>query len=148
MERLLEYAGNLPHLLDQIAVFGERFRRTGRIDLLKNVPAEQTGLDLPGDHDQRDRIHVSGRNRGEQIGGARTRSRDADRRPAGDPRIAGCGMSGVLFRPHKDMLDSRAAKGVIKRADRCPRIAEYGGNALLFERFHHRLCACDHPSSS
>jgi hypothetical protein len=43
---------------------------------------------------------------------------------------------------HQDVMDIAVLQRVIRREDRAAGIAEYGGNALLFETFPEYLRAC------
>lgn len=120
VKRFLENPGQLGCPLDNITVFGEWLGRAGDIGLLEHIPAQQIAAHLSGDDHQRNRIHISRGDAGEQVGSTWAGGSYANTDFAGNPRIARCGMSGVLFGAHQNMVEGTADKRIIKRQIAAP----------------------------
>ena len=68
-----------------------------------------------------------------------------DGRLAGHTRVSIGGVPRILFGTDQYMTDTGAGQGVVKRADRCARIAEDGFHTLRFETTDHRFTdGCNH----
>ena len=69
VEGLGDPARDLVGVGDQEVVLGDRHRDAADVGLLEGVGADRGGADLAGDGDDRDRVHVRVRDRGDQVGG-------------------------------------------------------------------------------
>ena len=67
--------------LHQVVVLGDRHRDAGDVGFLEGVGADQRRGHLAGDRDDGDGVHLGVGDRGDQVGGARTRGGHARRRP-------------------------------------------------------------------
>ena len=73
-----DYARELLHILHNIIMLGNRHGNAGNINLLKAVLAEKGRTDIPRNGNQRDGIHVSGRDARNQISRSRAACRNTD----------------------------------------------------------------------
>ena len=74
----------------------------GDIGFLESIVAEQRRRDLPGDGDDRDRVHVGRGDAGDKVQ-PRAGSGKAYAYATACPRIAIRGMRGCLFVPYQDV---------------------------------------------
>ena len=75
------------------------------VRFLERVRADRGPRHLPGDRDDRHRVHVGVGDRGDQVGGARTRGRHADPDLAGRLRVSLGGVAGALLVADQDVPD-------------------------------------------
>ena len=130
-------------VLDQIAVFNKRSHCAGDIHLLEDVPAQQAGGHLPGDRHQGDRIHISGGNAGDEVGGAGAGGHDAHAGLSRDPGIARGHMSGILLGPNQGIADPGCRHQRIHNGtDGGAGVAENAFYPFPQEALHQNLCAC------
>ena len=145
IKRFFKNPSDIFRVLDQITVFDKSFNRTGNVNFLKNIASQQRGNDLAGNNNHRNRIHISGRYSGNQVGCTRTGGNDTDSGFAGHSGITvGC-VSGVLLGTNQHMPDVRAGQRVIKRTDRRSRIAKDRFDTFCFQTADHRFTdGCNH----
>ena len=148
VEGLLEDAGEVARILDQIAAFCEGLARAGDVRLLEDVAPQQVASHLAGDGHQRNGIHIGGGESRDEVGRPGTRSGHADAHPAGSAGVAARGVAGVLFFPHQDVAQRGGVQRVVEGADGRARIAEYDRYALLLQAFHHDLRTGNHNRAS
>ena len=142
MEGLLDDAGDVVGILDQITVLGEGGNRTGDIYLLENITAQQMAGNLTGDGHHRDGIHIGGGNAGDQIGSARAGSYHAHTNFAADAGIAGGHVAGILLGTHQSIADLRVLlQGIHCGADGRACITENMIYLLLQQAFYQCLCS-------
>ncbi len=143
VERLVQDARKLVHVLDEIIVLGAGPRDADRVAFLEGIVADQVRRHLPGDADDRNRIHQRVGQSGDGVGraGARCDQHDADF--AGRARIALCRVHGALLVADEDVLDAvLLVQLVIDRQHGTPRITEDVLDALIGESLKHHLGAC------
>ncbi len=93
------------HMLHDEIVLGDRHRDPGDVHLLKAVEAQKAEIDVPGDRDHRDRIHIGRRDPGDKIGRPGAGRRDADPRFPAGARVAVRGVRRPLLVGRLDMPD-------------------------------------------
>ena len=115
-------------------------RDTGDVGLLEAVGADQVGRHLPGDGDDRDRVHVGVGDRRDQVRGARAAGRHADADAPGGLGVPGGRVTGALLVPDQDVPDHLGVEQrVVGRQDRAARDAEHHVCADPLERVDQRL---------
>ena len=125
MERLVQHARQILDALDQIIMLGAWPRDADRVGFLERVVADQVRRNLPGDADDRDRIHQRVGQAGHRIGGAGSRGDQHAADLAGRARIAFRRVHRALLVPHQDVLHLFLREdGVVDRQHRAARIAE------------------------
>ena len=135
VERLVQDAGEIVDVLDQPVVLGRRPRDADGVAFLEGVVADEMGRHLPGEADDRDRVHQRVGQRRHHVGGARAGGDQRDADAAGRAGIAFGRMAGALLVTDEDMLDIVLLDDlVIDRQDRAAGIAEDVLDALVLQR--------------
>ena len=135
IERLVQHLGEIVDVAHQPVVLGAGPGDADGVAFLEGVVADQMRRHLPGDADQRDRIHQRIRQRRHHVGGAGTRGHQHHARLAGRARIALGGVAGALLVPDQDVLDLALLENlVIDRKHRAARIAEDVLHAMIDQR--------------
>ena len=135
MESLMDDARQVVDVLHQPVVFCAGPRDADRVAFLESVGTDQRGRHLPGQADQRDRIHQRVLQRRHRIGGARPRGHQHDAGLTRRARIALGGMSRPLLVADENVLHRvLLEKLVINRQDRAAGIAEQMLDAIVLER--------------
>ena len=135
MEGLVHHAGQLVHVLHEVVVLAAWPRDPGGVGLLERIVADQVRRHLPGEADDRDRIHQRVGETGHGVGGARPGGHEHDPDLAGRACIAFGGMDGAALLPDQDvtqrvLLEQR----VVDRQDGATGIAEDEFYALVHQR--------------
>lgn len=126
VEGLVDRRRQLVRLFHQPVMLGAGAGDADGIGLLEAVGADQEGRNLPGQHDDGDRIHQRIGQPGDGIGRARSRGDQDDPRLAGRAGIALGHVDGALFVAHQDVPDVVLLENlVINGKYRPARIAEY-----------------------
>ena len=99
-----------------------------------SLPISLAG-DLPGDGDDRDRIHQGVDQAGDEVGGAGTGGGAADADLAGGARVTFGGEGGVLFVPHQDVADLVIVQRVVEGQRDAAGIAEDAIDAFADQAF-------------
>jgi hypothetical protein len=134
VERVLHHLRQLAHVLHEPGVLDDRQRDAGRVGLLEGVGADQVRVDLPGDRDERSRVHPGVGDRGDEVRRAGAGGCDRDTGPAGGARVSLSHVAGALFVAGEDVPDGRAAGDcVVGRQDGAARDAEHHLDALRLE---------------
>ena len=142
VERLVQHLGQIVDVAHQPVVLGAGPGDADGVAFLERVIADQVGRHLPGDADQRDRIHQRVGQRRHHVGGAGTRGHQHHARLAGGARIAFGGVARALLVPHQDVLDVALLKHlVIDRQHRAAGIAEDVLDAMIDQRADDHRCA-------
>ena len=142
IERLVQHLGEIVDVAHQPVVLGAGPGDADGVAFLERVVADQVGRHLPGDADQRDRIHQRVGQRRHHVGGARARGHQHHARLAGGARIAFGGVAGALLVPHQDVLDVALLENlVIDRQHRAAGIAEDVLDAMIDQRADDHRCA-------
>ena len=120
--------------LDYIIVFGDGHCHARDIDFLKRIAPELLKRDVPGNGNQRRRIHIRIGDAGDKIRRAGAAGRKHNTDPAGRTRVAVCGMTGKLLmatcnKAHRAVASQR----VIHRQHAAARIAEHRIDPLLLQ---------------
>ena len=140
VERLLEGIGEVTNILHEKVVLHARTRDAHAVDFLERIAADGVGRDLPGDDHHRHRVHVSGRDARDRIGGARS---GGDEHNAGFARGAGIAVGHVgraLFVAHENVLHVLLGVDlVVDVENRSAGIAEDVLHALVLEELHEDL---------
>ncbi len=118
-----------------------RHRDSGNIHFLKGIQPQKFNIDVSGDCHHRNGIHIGGSNSGDEIGSARTGSRDADTRFSCRAGITVSSMGGTLFMCSTNMVDSILIfiKRIVDVENGAAWIAKYRINALFQQTFHENL---------
>ena len=141
VERLLENAGNVIDILDEIAVLDEGFHRTRDVGLLEYVAAQQFTVYLTGDADQRDAVRKSRGDAGNHICRTGAGGDCTDTGLSGHPCHSARGMRRILLCPYQNRLNFRVQNTVEKRTDRHAGIPEHRGNPLRLKALYDRICS-------
>ena len=143
VECLLDDAGQLGGILDQIGVLGKGRHGAGDVHLLKDVAAQQVAGNLAGNGHHRDGVHVGRGNTGDEVGGAGARGHHTHAHLAGDAGITGCHMARVLLGTHQRIADlGRGTQNIHSRTDRRAGVAKHALYLLTQKGLHQNLCAC------
>ena len=135
MEGLGENPGNLVGVGDQVGVLGDRHGDADDVRFLERVGADHGAVDLPGDGNHGNGVHVRVGNGGHQVGGAGARRRNADTCTAGDHGVAFGRVAGALFVPDQDVPQLGGIhQRVIGRQDRSAGQTEDVFDSELFQR--------------
>ncbi len=142
IERLVQDAREIVDVLHEVIVLRAGARDADRVAFLERVRADQRRADLPGDADNRDRIH-------QRVGEARHRVRRAgagcdehNADLAAGARIAFGRVHGALLVPHEEMLDHRLLEDfVVDRKNGAAGIPEDMLHALIGKGLHEDLSA-------
>jgi hypothetical protein len=135
VEGLVDVLGDLPRVLDEEAVLDDRKRDPGDVRLLEPVGADQVGSDLPRDEDGRDGVEVRVGDRGDQVGGAGTRSCERDADLSGGLGVPLGRVAAALLVAHLDVRDVGVVERVVGREVRAPGDPEDMLHALGLEGF-------------
>ncbi len=107
------------------------------IGFLKGIGADQRCGHLPGDHDQRDGVHIGIGNAGDGIGRARAAGDQNHAGLAGAARIPFCRMGRACFMTHEDMANAVVTEQlVIDRQNGTAGIAENEFHTLRDKAVH------------
>ena len=135
IERLVQHLGEIVDVAHQPVVLGAGPGDADGVAFLERVVADQMRRHLPGDADQRNRIHQRIGQRRHHVGGAGTGGHQHHARLAGRARIAFGGVAGALLVPHQDVLDLALLENlVIDRKHRAAGIAEEMLDAMIDQR--------------
>ena len=88
VERLLDDPGDVPGVLHQVMVLGDRPADLDHRRFLEGVGADDVGGDLAGDRDDRQRVHLGVGQPGDQVQGPGARRRHHDARLAAGAGVA------------------------------------------------------------
>ena len=121
-------------------MLGTVARDADRVRLLEGVGADQAGRHLPGDDDDRDRVHQRVGDAGNDVGRAGAAGDEVDAGLAGRAGIALRGVDGGLFVANEDVPDAPPLLGgpeqrVVDRQHRTAGIAEHDLHAEVAQRF-------------
>ena len=142
VERLVQHAGEIVHVLHEPVVLGARTRDADRIALLKGVVADQVGRHLTGNADDGNGIHQRVREAGDGVGGAGAGRHERDTHLAGRARVALGSVQRPALLAHEDVLDLVLLEQlIVDRQHRAAGIAENVLDALVDERRDHHLGA-------
>ena len=103
VKRLPDDRPQILAVLDQEVVLGGRARDADVIGLLEGVVADQVRGHLPGERDDRDRVHEGVLQRGHEIGAGGPRRHQAHAHLAGRPRVALGGVAGGRLLADEDV---------------------------------------------
>ena len=149
VEGLVNDAGEIVDVLDQIVVLGAGAGDAHGVAFLKGIRADEGGGHLAGDDDDGDGIHQRIGHPGDGVGGAGAGGDERHAHAAGRAGIAFCGMHCALLMTHEHVLDLILLEElVINGQDRAAGIAENLLHALILQRLQNdlrprHLCACD-----
>ena len=90
-------SGNPGHAIDQVGSLGDGLDDGNDVYFLESIPAQQLGRNVSGDRNDGRGIAVGIGNAGDQVGGAGTRSRQADTDLSGDAGKTLRGMRRTLL---------------------------------------------------
>ena len=135
IERLVQHLRQILDPPHQPVVLGAGPGDADGVAFLERVVADQMRRHLPGDADQRDRIHQRVAQRRHHVGGAGARGHQHHAGQSGGARIAFGGVAGALLVPHQDVLDFALLENlVIDRQHRAAGIAEDVLDAMIGQR--------------
>ena len=152
VEGLMQNARQILDAAHEVIVLGAIAGDAGRVAFLERVRADQMRRHLPGDADERDRVHERVGEASDRIGRARPGGDEQHADPAGRAGVAFGRVRGALFMAHENMAERILAEnGVVDRQDRAAGIAEDEVDSLVLQRFDDHLRAghlfrhCDPP---
>ena len=127
-------------------MLGARPGDAGRVSFLKGVVADQMGRNLPGDADQRDRIHLRVEQAGHGVGRAGPRCHQHAADPTGRARIALGRMHRAAFLADQHMADLVLLEHrIVNRQYGAAGITEHGFHAIIRQRRENHLGATHLP---
>ena len=142
IERFVQHARQVGDVLHQIVVLGAGPRDADGVAFLERVVADEMGRDLPGDADDRDRIHQRVGETRDRIGRAGARRHQQCSDFAGRASIAFRSVSRALLVADKDVFDLILLEyGVVDRQNGAARITENVLDALIGQRRDHHFRA-------
>ena len=97
-----------------------------------SVPITEYGT-WPGDHDERDGVHVRVAERRDDVGGGRAARHHGHARTAGGVGVALGHVAGALLVAHEDVADRRVDERVVDGQDRTAGEAEHDLRLLHLE---------------
>ena len=125
IKSFLDRDSEVLHVFDEEVVLDTRPCDADGVAFLERVLADRMRRHLPGDDDQRNRIHIRRRDAGNRVGDARTRRHERDTDLVRRARIAVRSMHGALLVPHQDVLHFVLLEQlVVDVEDSAARIAE------------------------
>ena len=137
VERFVQHLRQIVDVAHQPVVLGAGACDADGVAFLERVIADQMGRHLPGDADQRDRVHQRIGQRGHHVGRAGPRGDECHARLSGRARIALRSMARALLVTHQDVLDIALLENlVIDRKHRAARIPEDVLDPVVLERTH------------
>ena len=141
IKRLLERDGEVLHILHEKVVLDARARDADRVAFLERILTDRVRRDLSGNDDERDRIHVRGRNSGHRVRHPRTRRHQRDADLVRRARIPVGSVDRALFVTHQHMLDLVLLEElVVDVEDRAARVAEDVLDAFLLQATDDDFC--------
>ncbi len=139
----MQDAGEIVDVLHQVIMLGAGPRDADRVAFLERVIADEVGRHLPGEADQRDRVHQCIGEARHCIGRARPRGDQHHAGFAGRAGIAFCRMRRALLVADENVLHLLLLEDlVIDRQDSTARIAEYMLDPLVGQCLQHDFGAC------
>ena len=105
MECLSERARDVLSFGDHEVMLSNRHGHTTDVSLLESVSTQQRATDLTGDSDNRNRVHLSIRERGHQVSSTRAGSRDTDTDLAGNLRVTSGSVASSLLVAHENVAE-------------------------------------------
>ena len=105
VEGVVDHLGDVGCLGHQVVVLGHRHGYAGGVALLECVGADGGVGNLSGHHHHGDGIHVGIAQRGDDVGGRRTRSDHGHAGAAGGVGVPLSHVAGALFVAHQHMAD-------------------------------------------
>ena len=134
VERLFDRVCDILDPLDQEVVFDAGARDADRVDLLKGIRTDHRGGYLSGQDHHRYRVHVSGGDTGDRIGGTRSRCDQNHPDLPGRASVAIRGMRGALLVAYQDMAHVfLREQGVVDVQYGAARVTPDKLHALVFE---------------
>ncbi|MNV76790.1 hypothetical protein D3C71_1701680 [compost metagenome] len=122
-----------------------RHRNAGNIRFLECVRADQAGEDVAGNYHQRNRVHISRRNTGDQVRCARTGSGDTDAYLAARSCVTVRCMNGSLLMPGQHMVEIRKSiERIVNIQNGAARISEHGIDTLQHQAAEQNFRAGNH----
>jgi hypothetical protein len=142
IERLVQNARQIVHVLHEIIVLGAGPRDADRVAFLECVIADQMRRHLARDDDDRDGVHERVGEPGDGVRRARSRGDEHRADLARRARIAFCRVHGALLVADENVLELVLLKqSVIDRQHRAARVAENMLDTLIDERLDHHFRA-------
>ena len=140
--RFGKHAWNILRARDEVGMLDHRIGGSDDIGLLEGVRANRVHAHLPGDHDQRNGVHVRIGDRGDHVRGARAGGHDAHAHTAGRHGIAFGGMACGLLVAHQYESEFRIVLDrMVDRQNRTARNAENVLNSQILQRTNQRFGA-------
>ena len=126
---------------------GRRQAHADRVRLLERIGSELRARHLPGDRDERGRVHEGVGEGGEEVGGPRAGGPHAHTGPTRRPGVALRGMACPLLVSDEHVADPvpGAEERVVDRHVRAPGIAEHEVRAFGDEGLHQQSGAVSRP---
>ena len=120
VESFLQYPAKILAVGDQVVVLGDRARDSHDIGFLEGVIADHVARHLPGEHDERHRVEIGGRQPGHRVGGARSARHQAHAYASGGPGVAVRRMHRPLFVTDQDEPEPPFAVQRVEHRDHDP----------------------------
>ena len=143
VEGLAHDARDLARVGHEPVVLRDRHRDADRVALLERVGADHRVRHLPGDHHDRDRIHVGVAQRRHDVGGSRAARDHRHAGTTGRVRVSLGHVAGALLVTHEDVADRRVDQRVVDGQDRPAGQAEHDFDRLVLEALDEGLGSGD-----
>ena len=141
VECLGERARDVLSFGDHEVVLSNRHGHTADVSFLESVGTQQRATDLTGNSDNRNRVHLSIRERGHQVSSTRAGSRDTDTDFAGNLRVTSGSVASSLLVAHEHMAELfRVINRIVERKHCTTGNAEGYLNTKLFKGSDNGLC--------
>ena len=138
VERLLDDRGEVLAVLHQEVVLGGRARDADVVGLLERVVADRGRRHLPGEGDDRDRVHQRVLERGDQVGRGRSGGDETDTDLAGRPRVPFRRVPGGSLLAYQHVAQAlEVVQGVVDRQDRAAGQTEDEIHAFPLDALEH-----------
>ena len=135
VDGFLQNARQVFGVVHQVAVFDDAQGHAKDVGFLKGVGTNQSGGDLPGDHQQGDGIHVGIGNASDQVGGAGAGGGNTNPQLATGPGITVCRQGAGLLVAAQHMLHTHVIhQRVVQGHDAATRIPENRADVMAVER--------------
>src|SRR4029077_1688907 len=113
VERFVDHARQLVDVGDQVAVLGDGAGGADDVGFLEGIAPDLSAGDLAGDGDHRHRVHVCGREPGDEVQRAGRRGGEHNTRFAAGAGVAVGHVRRALLVPHEDVLELGVIRQVL-----------------------------------
>ncbi len=138
-ERLAHDGRDFVGARDEVVVLRDGQRDARDVGLLERVGADEAAADLPGDADDRRRVHHRRRDAGDHVGRARTARGHGHADPAARARVPVGHVRRALLVANEHVPQRVLQHRVVRRKDRAARVPEQVGHPFTDETIPENL---------